>query len=211
VSTFSMKSPNPRSRVPALTLTTMIIAIVCTASIPNPLYERAPQQSAIPQGAVVINLDRNGSLHIDQEQIEFSGLIDRIHKVSATPNETTVVIVAAADVAFRELVRTVETVREAGVERVGILKAEGGAIRESLPPSGATVLSVDHSGAVRLDGKKMKVSDVASQLQRLFRRRADRTVYVQANGALSFDAVGNVIDAAKAAGASRIALVASRE
>jgi biopolymer transport protein ExbD len=206
-----MKSPNPRSRVPALTLTTMIIAIVCTASIPNPLYGRVPQQSAIPQGAVVINLDRNGSLHIDQEQIEFSGLIDRIHKVSATPNETTVVIVAAADVAFRELVRTVETVREAGVERVGILKAEGGAIRESLPPSGATVLSVDHSGAVRLDGKKMKVSDVASQLQRLFRRRADRTVYVQANGALSFDAVGNVIDAAKAAGASRIALVASRE
>jgi biopolymer transport protein ExbD len=201
VSTFTMKSPNLRSRVPALTFTTMIIAIVCTANVPNPLYGRAPQQSAIPQGAVVINLDRNGSLHIDQEQVEFS----------ATPNETTVVIVAAADVAFRELVRTVETVREAGVERVGILKVEGGAIRESLPPSGATVLSVDHSGVVRLDGKKMKVSDVASQLQRLFRRRADHTVYVQANGALSFDAVGNVIDAAKAAGASRIALVASRE
>jgi biopolymer transport protein ExbD len=206
-----MKSPNLRSRVPALTFTTMIIAIVCTANVPNPLYGRAPQQSAIPQGAVVINLDRNGSLHIDQEQVEFSGLIDRIHKVSATPNETTVVIVAAADVAFRELVRTVETVREAGVERVGILKVEGGAIRESLPPSGATVLSVDHSGVVRLDGKKIKVRDVTSQLQNLFRRRSDRTVYVQANGALSFDAVGNLIDAAKAAGASRIALVASRE
>ena len=64
---------------------------------------------------------------------------------------------------------------------------------------------------VRLDGKKMKVSDVSSQLQRLFRRRSDRTVYVQANGALSFDLVGNVIDAAKAAGASRIGLIASRE
>jgi biopolymer transport protein ExbD len=73
------------------------------------------------------------------------------------------------------------------------------------------VLSMDHSGTVRLDGKKMKVSDVASQLRKTFRRRSDRTVYVQANGALSFDAVGNVIDAAKAAGASRIALVASRK
>jgi biopolymer transport protein ExbD len=72
-------------------------------------------------------------------------------------------------------------------------------------------LSVDHSGVVRLDGKKIKVRDVTSQLQNLFRRRSDRTVYVQANGALSFDAVGNLIDAAKAAGASRIALVASRE
>jgi biopolymer transport protein ExbD len=211
VSTLSMKSPSPRSTVPALTLTTIIIAIVCTAAVPNSLYGSVSQQSKIPEGAVVINLDRNGSLRIDQEQVEFSGLIDRIHKASTTPNETTVFIVAAADVAFKELVRTVETVREAGVERVGILKAEGGSIRESLPPLGATVLSVDHSGVVRLDGKKTKLSDVASQLQRLFRRRTDRTVYVQANGALSFDAVGNVIDAAKAAGASRIALVASRE
>jgi biopolymer transport protein ExbD len=114
-------------------------------------------------------------------------------------------------VAFQELVRTVETVREAGIERVGIVKAQGGSIRESLPPTGATVLSVDHSGVVRLDGKKMKVSNVSSQLQRLFKRRSDHTVYVQANGALAFDVVENVIDAAKAAGASRIALVASRE
>jgi len=211
VSTLCMKSLNLRSTVLGLTLTAIVIAAVCTATVAEPLSESAHQQSAIPQGAVVINLDRNGSLRIDQEQVEFLGLIDRIHEVSATPKDTTVVIVAAADVAFKELVRTVETVREAGVERVGILKAQGGSIRESLPPKGATVLSVDHSGVVRLDGKKTKVRDVTSQLQNLFRRRSDRTVYVQANGALSFDAVGNLIDAAKAAGASRIALVASRE
>jgi biopolymer transport protein ExbD len=96
---------------------------------------------------------------------------------------------AAAGVAFQELVRTVET----------------------LPPTGATVLSMDHSGVVRLDGKKVKVSDVSSHLQRLFRRRSDLTVYVHANGALSFVMVETVIDAAKAAGASRIALIASRE
>src|SRR5215813_6863692 len=105
-----MKSPNLRSIVLTLKLTTIGIALVCTATFPVPVYGRAPQQSAIPQGAVVINLDRNGSLHIDQEEVEFSGLIDRIHKISVTPSDTTVVIVAASDVAFQELVRTVETV-----------------------------------------------------------------------------------------------------
>jgi len=206
-----MKSLNTRSRLLTLSLTATVLIAVCTATFPDSLYGRALQQAGIPQGAAVINLESDGSLRIDQEQVGFSGLIDRIHKITATPNDTTVVIVAAADVAFKELVKTVETVRDAGVERVGILKAQGGSIRETLPPTGATVLSVDHSGVVRLDGEKIKLRDVASQLQRLFRRRSDRTVYVQANGSLSFDVVGNVIDGAKAAGASRIALVASRE
>ena len=96
---------------------------------------------------------------------------------------------AAADVAFKELVNTVEAVRGAAIERVGILTNEkDGSIKESLPPAGATLLSVDRSGILRMDGKKMKVKDVAAQLQKQFKRRNDRTVYVQAYGALPFDA-----------------------
>jgi biopolymer transport protein ExbD len=205
-----MKTPDKRSALFALTLTTTFLVVVCTVTFPDPLYGRAPQQSAVPEGAFVINLDRNGSLRIDQEHVELSAVIDRIYKVAAI-RDVAVVIVAAADVAFKELVRTVEAVRGAGIERVGILKAQGNSLSESLPPVGATVLSVDRSGVVRLDGKKIKVRDVASRLERLFRRRQDRTVYVQANGALSFDVVENVIGGAKAAGASRIGLVASNE
>jgi biopolymer transport protein ExbD len=205
-----MKTPDKRSALFALTLTTTFLVVVCTVTFPDPLYGRAPQQSAIPEGAFVINLDRNGSLRIDQEHVELSAVIDRIYRVAAI-RDVAVVIVAAADVAFKELVRTVEAVRGAGIERVGILKAQGNSLSESLPPVGATVLSVDRSGVVRLDGKKIKMRDVASRLERLFRRRQDRTVYVQANGALSFDVVVNVIDGAKAAGASRIGLVASNE
>jgi len=206
-----MKTPDKRSALFALTLTTTFLVVVCTVTFPDPLYGRAPQQSAIPEGAFVINLDRNGSLRVDQEHVELSVVIDRIYKVAAARDDVAVVIVAAADVAFKELVRTVEAVRGAGIERVGILKAQGNSLSESLPPVGATVLSVDRSGVVRLDGKKIKVRDVASRLERLFRRRQNRTVYVQANGALSFDVVVNVIDGAKAAGASRIGLVASNE
>ena len=114
--------------------------------------------------------------------------------------------------AFKDLVTTVEIVRGAGIEHVGILKAEAdGSVKESLPPVGATILSVDRSGVIRLDGHKTKLSNLHGQFQKVFKRQNDRTVYVRAYGALSFDAVGNVIDAAKTAGASRIALLASSQ
>ena len=170
------------------------------------------QQQAVPENAIVINLDRTGSLRLNQEQIAFSNLVPRLHEITATPSDSTVVIVGAANVAFKELVKTLETVRLAGIDRVGILKSQpDGSIRESLPPLGATLLRVDRSGEVRLNGKKTKVRNISSQLQKVFKSRNDHTVYVQAYGALSFDTVSGIIDAAKAAGAKPIGLLASDE
>ena len=208
VSTRFMKLTSLRSTV----LTVALSVMTATVAIPIRVYGQARQQQTIPENAIVINLDRNGALRFDQEQIEFASLMDRLHDISATRSDNTVVIVTAPQVAFKELVTTVEAVRAAGIDRVGILKAQpDGSIRESLPPLGATVLSVDRTGVVRLDGKKTKVGDVASRLQKLFKRRTDHTVYVQAYGALSFDTVSNVIDAAKAAGAKPIGLLALGE
>jgi len=182
-----------------------MFTLLLSAIVPN-VYGQAPQ-IVIPQGAIVINLDANGALRLDQQHMELAALGERLHNEGS---DATVVIVAAPDVGFKALVTTVETVRGAGIERVGILKAQAdGSVRESLPPVGATILSVDRSGVIRLDGHKTKLSNIASQLQKVFKRQNDRTVYVQAYGALSFDAVGNVIDAAKQAGASRIGLLAS--
>jgi biopolymer transport protein ExbD len=170
------------------------------------------QQPSIPEGAVVVNLDMNGALRLDQKPIDVSRLADRLHDISATRNEPTVVIVAAANVPFKELVNTVEAVRHAGIERVGILKSqEAGPVKQTLPPAGATVLSVDRSGVIRLDGKKTKIGGIEPRLRNVLRRRKDNTVYIEAYGALSFNVVDNVIDAAKAAGANRIALIASSE
>jgi len=205
-----MKSPCPWSNLSGVTLTLVTVAVF--TMFPNRAHGQGLQQAPIPQGAVVINLDVNGGLRLDQERIESSNLIDRLHDISATRRDTTVVIVAAPSVPFKKLVSTVEAVREGGIDRVGILKAQpDGPVRVSLPPLGATVLSVDRSGVIRLDGKKMKITDVASQLQKLFKRRSDRTVYVQAYGSLSFSAVDIVIDEAKKAGASRIALLSAGE
>ena len=205
-----MKSPCLWSNLSGVTLTLVTVAVL--TMFPNRAHGQGLQQAPIPQGAVVINLDANGGLRLDQDRIESSNLIDRLHDISENRRDTTVVIVAAPSVPFKKLVSTVEGVREGGIDRLGILKAQpDGPIRVSLPPLGATVLSVDRSGVIRLDGKKMTITDVASQLQKLFKRRSDRTVYVQAYGSLSFSAVDNVIDEAKKAGASRIALLSAGE
>jgi biopolymer transport protein ExbD len=185
---------------------TAAVAAVVFVSVPS--YTQT--QFTIPPGAIVINLDTSGALRIDQESTDSSKLTDRLRSIATS--DATVVILAAADVAYKELVSTVEKVREAGIDHVGILKAQpGGSVRESLPPIGATVLSVDRTGVVRLDGKKTKPTELTPRLKKLFNRRTDRTVYVEAYGSLRFDTVGNIIDAAKAAGASRIGLVASNQ
>src|SRR5438874_6293962 len=165
-----MGSPELHSTGLSLTViaTGLIIALT---TFPSGLYARILQEPAVPPNAIVINLDRDGAVRLDKEQIEFSQLMDRLHDIAATRSDKTVVIVAAANVAFKELVRAVEAVREAGIDRVGILKAQpDGLIRESLPPIGAAVLSVDRSGVIRLDGKKVKLREISSQLQRLFKR-----------------------------------------
>jgi biopolymer transport protein ExbD len=189
----------------------VIFAIVLTALTAFQCRLDAQRPEEIPQNAIVINLDKSGALCLDQEKIERLRLSDRLHDM-AMDGKDTVVVVAARDVAFTDVATTVGEIRSAGIDRVGILKAQpGGSIRETLPPVGATLLSMDRSGVVRLNGKKTKVGDVASSLQKLFKSRADRTIYIQAYGALSFDAVSTVIDAAKTAGAKRIALLASSE
>jgi biopolymer transport protein ExbD len=205
-----MKASKLQSTVLTVTLTVVAVAIGALTNSTSHLYGRVLQQNAIPQNAIVINLDGRGALQVNQEQIEPSRLTDRIRDIAATRNQDTAVIVAAATVSFKEVVGSMEAVRAAGIEQVGILKSDAnGSIRESLPPVGSTVLIVDRSGAVRLDGRRIKLAQVSTQLQRAFKRRNDHTVYIQAYGALSFDIVGNVIDAAKAAGAKPIGLVAS--
>jgi biopolymer transport protein ExbD len=160
----------------------MLAVTVMIALIDSPglLYAQAPQEPAIPQNAIVINLDSRGVLRLDREQIDPSNLTDRVRNISASRNEDTVVIVAAANAAFKEVVHTIEAVRAAGIDRVGILKAQpDGSIRESLPPVGTTVLSIDRGGTVRLNGKKLKVGAVAAQLQKAFKRHNDHTLSIR--------------------------------
>jgi hypothetical protein len=110
-----------------------------------------------------------------------------------------------------DVVRLFEVTKAAGIERVGIMQSGSSASRQTLVPPNATLLSVDRTGVLRLNGERITLRTVSSRLQQIFRRRGDRTVFVQAYGSLAFDTVTNVIEASKAAGAMPIGLVSSSE
>jgi biopolymer transport protein ExbD len=51
------------------------------------------------------------------------------------------------------------------------------------------------------------MSELASNLQDIFKTRSDRTIFVQGAGNLDFDVIAHVIDTAVGSGASRVGLM----
>ena len=155
---------------------------------------------------------RNGFLRLDQQEIEFTRVVDRLRETASGRKDATVTIVAEAEAPFRDVVRLVDAARSVGVNRVGILRSTAtSAAPRVLVPQGGVVLVVDRNRVLRLNGKGSKLNRVRPELERIFKGRADRTVFVQAYSALSFDAVAIVIDAAKEAGAGPIGLFSAAD
>jgi biopolymer transport protein ExbD len=90
------------------------------------------------------------------------------------------------------------------------------AIPSPAPPGNATpkpaqdslVLSVGKDGAITLNHNNLNsMSELASNLQDIFKTRNDRTIFVQGAGNLDFDVIAHVIDTAVGSGASRVGLL----
>jgi len=74
-------------------------------------------------------------------------------------------------------------------------------------PEKILILSIDASGAVRINQEETESSHLIDRLQEIFKTRSDRTIFVQADRELLFNDVAQVIDSAKGAGAVRIGLM----
>jgi biopolymer transport protein TolR len=66
---------------------------------------------------------------------------------------------------------------------------------------------MDGSGSLRINQEELSLTALASRLQDIFRTRADRTLFVQADDELLFDDVARLIDIAVGAGATRVGLL----
>jgi biopolymer transport protein ExbD len=76
------------------------------------------------------------------------------------------------------------------------------------PPQDSLVLSVGKDGAITLNHNALNsMSELASQLQDVFKTRSDRTIFVQGARNLDFDVIAHVIDTAVGSGASRVGLL----
>ena len=72
------------------------------------------------------------------------------------------------------------------------------------------ILSLDRIGTIRLNQETLDPAGVFSRLQDVFRTRADRTLFLQADNEVLFNEVAQLIDTARGAGADRIGLMTTR-
>jgi biopolymer transport protein ExbD len=74
-------------------------------------------------------------------------------------------------------------------------------------PDRTLVLSLDPSGTIQLNREALDFASILPRLREIFSTRSDRTIFVQADDAVLFNEVAQIIDAAKSAGASRVGLL----
>jgi biopolymer transport protein TolR len=72
------------------------------------------------------------------------------------------------------------------------------------------VLSLSRDGDIRLNKEDLDSTSVSSRLSDVFRTRADRTLFVQADDEVLYNDVAQLIDVAKGAGATRIGLMTEK-
>lgn len=76
-----------------------------------------------------------------------------------------------------------------------------------LDPPPALVLTLDAAGAVAMNRQPVSEAELPARLRDALARRAEKTVFVHGAASLEYGPVARLIDAARGAGASRVALL----
>jgi biopolymer transport protein TolR len=109
-------------------LVLLIIFMVITPLTPYGLDAIAPQppppNSPPPpsdQRTVVIQIDKDGSMKINQDPIEESKLQDRLVQIFSTRAERTVFVRGDKDLDFEPVARAIDIAKGAGIDKIGLM------------------------------------------------------------------------------------------
>jgi biopolymer transport protein ExbD len=78
---------------------------------------------------------------------------------------------------------------------------------ENPAPSPSIVLKYSAGGEVTINHQPIALNELQSALTDLFRERRDKTLFISADGSLSYGRVVRVIDTAKGAGVARVGVI----
>lgn len=87
------------------------------AMVPQP----ASGPALPPARTIVVQLFKDGSLHINQEDVAVEQLGGRLFEIFKARAEKVCFVRADPGIEFQDVARVIETIRDAGVERVGLL------------------------------------------------------------------------------------------
>lgn len=90
------------------------------AAVPQPAAG-APPAVPTPASSIVVEIDRDRNLTINTTPVEPGSLADRLREIFQSRNTRLVFVKADGDLEFQHVARTIDTIKSAGIERVGLL------------------------------------------------------------------------------------------
>lgn len=108
-------------------LVLLIIFMVITPLVQKGVDVRLPETAqdqaagANPQGLIVVTMLKDGGVRINQEQIEFNLVQDRLRSLYSTRQDKTIFIRANAKVPYSKVIELIDLVRGAGVETIALI------------------------------------------------------------------------------------------
>lgn len=106
-------------------LVLIIIFMIIQPAASKGLDAMAPQvnqgPAPPPSRTIVVQLSADGALQINQENVTAARLGARLFEIFKARAEKVCFVRADPGIEFQEVARVIETIRDAGVERVGLL------------------------------------------------------------------------------------------
>jgi len=106
-------------------LVLIIIFMIIQPAASKGLDAMAPQPASgpplPPARTIVVQLSADGSLQINQESVAAERLGERLFEIFKARAEKVCFVRADPGIEFQEVAKVIETVRDAGVEKVGLL------------------------------------------------------------------------------------------
>lgn len=100
----------------------MVIAPVTPQGLPADIpIQDSGEQLEEPDEALVLSLDRNGTLHLNRDMPDFSGLLPRLREVFRTRSDRAIFVQADNEVLYNEVARIIDAAHGAGATRVGLM------------------------------------------------------------------------------------------
>jgi biopolymer transport protein ExbD len=120
-------------------LVLIIIFMVITPKVPTGMPTLVPQPSPPPSKPVspeprtiVVQLLQDGKLMVNQEQSDWNTLGSRLADIFKERADKVAFVQGSAEVPFADVARTIDIMRGAGIEHIGLITARDGIQKASL-------------------------------------------------------------------------------
>src|SRR5689334_14838313 len=109
-------------------LVLLVIFMTISPNIPTGLNAAVPQppppgpQNTKPRDdVIVLSVDKNGTIRINQDEVEAPQLEGRLRDIFKSRSDRTVFLQGDNDLLFNDVVQVIDVVKAAGVERLGLM------------------------------------------------------------------------------------------